>query len=88
MANWYIVVRTPTDGIHLYPIGDYQALGEDETQRQLAAARALHGVPGDWADHSDDGWSVELIDNVPRNGPLSTATRRDAPPAPPADPGT
>lgn len=88
MADWYLLVKSPTSGgMQLYLMGDYQALGPNWTDHQLATARALYVIPEDYADgdlHPQGTYRCDLIDYRPTNprDPASAATYHPAPPDP------
>jgi hypothetical protein len=82
VANWWLFLSRPGNAIDGYPLGDYIARGPEWTQAQVDGGMALYGIPVDWADHTDDGWGVDMMDAIPKRGKFAAATRHDGPPVP------
>ena len=72
---WYLIVRTPTEGSHIYPVGTDSGAFEGYVQ----AAVSIHGAPEDWA-FTGLGWDLSLTQGEPHSTLLAQSTVHEVPP--------
>lgn len=79
MDDWYLILRTPGDGVHVYPIADDSPGSAALRDAQLAAASSIHSVPNDWVNVS--GWDMSVTQGEPHPSLLATANVHEDPPS-------
>jgi hypothetical protein len=91
-VTWWAIVATPTDGRHLYELGEEGPTRPDEGpfdegpfDEDVAAIRALHSIPADWLERRLDrgeDWMLQLTQGDPHPellwSPEELSAARDA----------